>query len=111
MSFQFLTKKGVHGIFNTYYSARGFSEDRLVILCRRGSIICEGNKISVRSEKKLLKRMSVNDDGGYMAEYEDFYRAIRRKGKVRSSFIQGYIDLNVIIQALNSEKKWGLLNF
>lgn len=39
---------------------------------------------------------------GYFLEFTDFYNAIRKGTKVRSSFYEGYKDLQVIMEALKS---------
>jgi predicted dehydrogenase len=106
MSFQFETADGVHGMLNIFLSARGFSENRFLMLGNEGSILVDGNKILIKKEDEIELEETVETDGGYQAEFEDFYLAIRQGTKVVSSFSEAYRDLEVLISALESAKTW-----
>ncbi|NQU99407.1 MAG: hypothetical protein HQ538_01600, partial [Parcubacteria group bacterium] len=53
---------------------------------------------------------AVEESKGYKEEFEDFYKGIRLGGKVKSSFYEGYKDLQVILGAINSMNKWEKLS-
>ena len=48
MSFQFITTKEVHGVFNMYYSVHGHTENRLLILGDTGSILVEDDLVTLK---------------------------------------------------------------
>lgn len=110
MTFQFTTEGGVNGVFNAYFSANGFNGNRLAVLGEKGTIQVEGKRIL------LLKRggkpdaeETVETDGGYQAEFEDFYDAIMKGKEPVSTFYEAYKDFRTIVSALNSAKKWAEL--
>ena len=47
----------------------------------------------------------VEDDGGYQAELEDFYGAIREGKKTLYPFAEGYLDLEALIKGLEMAGK------
>jgi len=106
MSFQFRTVKNIHGILNTFYSSKGYEQDFILISGSEGSILIENNKLTLRSEEGTTFEEVIEDDQGYKEEFKDFYRGIRLGEKVKSSFFEGYKDLQVIIGAINSTSKW-----
>lgn len=106
MSFQFCTSKNIHGVLNAFYSSKGYEQDCILISGSEGSILIENNKLTLKSEKGTELEEAVEDDQGYREEFEDFYRGIRLGEKVRSSFFEGYKDLQVIMGAINSTNKW-----
>ena len=104
MSFQFATRHNVHGVFNVFFSANGYSENKIIITGKQGSIVVEHNTIIIKKIGENDIEESVEDDGGYAGQFEDFYKAIRTGKKVVSTFSKAYGDLEVIINALNSAK-------
>ena len=66
----------------------------------------ENNKLTLRSEEGITFEEVIEDDQGYKEEFEDFYRGIRLGKKVKSSFYEGYKDLQVIMGAIDSTSKW-----
>jgi len=70
-----------------------------------GSILIENGKLALKNEKGT-ELEEVGEGKGYKEEFEDFYRGIRLGKKVRSSFYEGYKDLQVIMGAINSASKW-----
>lgn len=109
-SFQFRTDQGVTGIYNSYYSVKGMSENRLTILGTEGTINIEGKKLSVCNGKGEPRVEVLDTDGGYMAEFEDFYNAIRYGGMPVSTFQEGYLDFKTIVVALKSADRWDKLD-
>ncbi|GAG72425.1 unnamed protein product [marine sediment metagenome] len=106
MSFQFRTDKNIYGVLNTFYSSKGYEQDCILISGSEGSILMENNKLTLRSEEGITFEEVIEDDQGYKEEFEDFYRGIRLGEKVKSSFYEGYKDLQVIMGAINSTNKW-----
>jgi len=100
MSFQFATSSGVHGVFNAFFSANGYSENRIIILGKSGSMVIEDNTISLKKHGKPDRVETLEDDGGYQAQFEDFYEAIRSGTPVKSSFAEAYQDFVTILKAL-----------
>jgi predicted dehydrogenase len=109
MSFQFLTNKNIHGVLNLFYSSKGYEENTMLISGLQGSILIENNKLTLKSESRIVFKEEVKDDMGYKEEFEDFYTGIRLGKKVKSTFYEGYKDLQVIMVAINSADKWKIL--
>lgn len=105
-SLQFCTDKNIHGVLNTFYSSKGYEQDCILISGSEGSILIENNKLTLKNERGIELEEAVEESKGYKEEFEDFYRGIRLGKKVRSSFYEGYKDLQVIMGAINSTKKW-----
>ena len=105
MSLQFETSKGVSGVFNLFFSVDGLWENRLLILGKEGTIIIEENKITLKADGEEDFVEEVEDDNGYIAEFTDFYNAIRKNKKVLSTPSEGFRDLEVIISALKSAER------
>ena len=103
-SLQFKTDKNINGVFNLFFSANGFSENNLIIFGKNGSMIVSGKKIIIKktgySEEKIV--VDTNDEGGFIAEFKNFYYSIRKGEKILSSFSDGYQDLKIIIKAISS---------
>ena len=106
MSFQFCTDKNMHGVLNIFDSSKGFEQDSILISGSEGSILIENNKLTLKNERGIELEEAIEESKGYKEEFEDFYRGIRLGEKVRSSFYEGYKDLQVIMGAINSTKKW-----
>lgn len=102
MSFQFSTESGVDGVFNVFFSSNGYSENRIIILGHEGSLVIENNNITIKKQGKLDQVETVDDDGGYQGQFEDFYEAIRAGKPVKSSFSEAYQDFAAILKALES---------
>ena len=78
----------------------------ILISGSEGSILVENNKLTLKNERGIELEEAIEESKGYQEEFEDFYRGIRFGEKVRSSFYEGYKDLQVIMGAINSTKKW-----
>ncbi|HEX9974226.1 MAG TPA: Gfo/Idh/MocA family oxidoreductase, partial [bacterium] len=52
MSFQFSTERRVDGVFNAFFSSNGYSENRIIILGRGGSLVIENNSITIKKQGK-----------------------------------------------------------
>jgi len=106
MSFQFRTDKDIYGVLNAFYSSRGYEKESILISGSEGSILIDNNKLTLRGEEGITFEEAIEDDQGFKEEFEDFYRGIRLGKKVKSSFYEGYKDLQVINGATNSTSKW-----
>ncbi|MDZ7331383.1 MAG: Gfo/Idh/MocA family oxidoreductase [candidate division KSB1 bacterium] len=112
LSFQFATEQNVHGVFNLFFSANGYAENRIIILGTKGSLLIQNNEIQIKWQGQECRREIIEDDGGYCGQFEDFYQAIRTGKPIKSSFAQAYQDLRTIFMALESgEKQQRLHNF
>ena len=105
MSFQFCTDKNIFGVLNAFYSSKGYEKDCILISGSEGSILIEDDKLTLKNEKGI-ELEEVEESKGYKEEFEDLFKGIRFGKKVRSSFYEGYKDLQVIMGAINSTSKW-----
>jgi len=105
MSSQFIIGGKIQGVLNLFFSANGYSENRLIILGGKGSILLEGDKLVLRRNEKIVTEETFKNDNGYEEEFLDFFMAIRNGQNVRSSFYEGYMDLKTMIELLNSSAR------
>jgi predicted dehydrogenase len=105
MSFQFTTESKVDGVFNVFFSSNGYAENRIIILGREGSLVIESNTITLKKAGAQDRAETMEDDGGYQGQFDDFYDAIRTGKSVKSSFSEGYQDFVTILKALDSAEK------
>ena len=111
MSFQFVFENGMNGVFNMYFSALGMSKNQLVILGSDGSLVLEGNKLTVKRQNKPDIEETIETDRGYQGQLEDFYDAIVKHMMPVSTFEEAFKDFRTMIMALDSAMKWEELNF
>jgi len=103
MSFLFATSHMVKGVLNIYYSVDGYREDKLLLIGTEGTIIVEdGSRITLKKEGDQDTVADFPESGGYLEEFEDFYKAVRGGGKVLSTFHEAYMDLTVMLGAIHS---------
>ena len=101
-SFQFKTKQNIDGVLNLFYSSNGYFENRIIILGGKASIMVENNTITIKQKGKPDFKEIIEEDGGYVGEFEDFYEAIQTGKKVVASFEESYRDLEIIIKAIEA---------
>ena len=113
MSFQFNTASNVSGVWNIFVSANGFREDGILIYGTRGSLLAVqigdtfgNNKIVLQKNTRTEFEEVLENDTGFQEEFEDFYQAVRTGQKVVSSFSEACRDLEVVVRALDSAKRW-----
>ena len=106
MSFSFVFQCGVNGVFNTYFSAQGMNENRLVICGKDGTLILEGNKIVLKQQGRPDIEETVESEGGYRGQFEDFYDCIMDGKEPLSTFQEAYKDFRTIVCAIDSARKW-----
>ncbi len=101
----------INGIFNYFLSANGYAENRMVILGNKGSIIVESNKINLKKKGEPDQEETVEDDGGYFRQLENFYEAIRFNKPIISTFKKAYSDLHIILKAFESVDTGNMVAF
>ncbi len=106
MSFQFVFENGANGIFNSYFSARGMNENRLVVLGTKGTIVLEGKIITLRRQGEEEVKEVIETDGGYTGQLEDFFECIANGKEPVSTFVEAYRDFRTIVLAIDSAKNW-----
>ena len=100
----FKTTNGINGSFNMSASVEGYSENRLLIFGNRGTIIIKDDDVIIMNLEGESFKESMNDDGGYKAQFENFYDAVQNGGEVVSTFKEAYKDIEVLLNAyLSSE--------
>jgi predicted dehydrogenase len=102
LQFMFDSESGVAGVFTECFSAAGASEGKLLILGSEGSLSCENDSITVRRPGRPDSVEAFPGDDGYVAEFEDFYRAVREGSVPLSDFSEGRKDLESILGALEA---------
>jgi len=102
---QFTTQNNIQGVINIFFSSNSYSENRLIVLGSKGSIVADNDQLSVKINNKLESQENFENDNGFKEEFEDFYAAIRENQKVKSTFFEAYCDLKVLIDALETSVK------
>jgi predicted dehydrogenase len=105
LGMQFATRGGVEGTLHLFLSVSGHAMHRISIFGTGGTIVTEDNTITLQRDGRRPVVERTNSDGGYIGEFTDFYRAITRGTPVRSTFREGYRDLEAILMALESAKR------
>jgi len=107
LSILFTTAQGVCGVCNMYNSAICGVENRLRILGDKGTLILANSTIEIQTNENSSKEQ-IENDGGIIEEFNDFFSAIRMQTPVSSSFYQAYKDMEAIVAAVES-KDWHLV--
>lgn len=102
MSFLFNTSNNVSCVFNYYFSAVGYNERLLKILGTEGTMFIKDKNITIKKENTPDHIETIQSEGGYKEEYEDFYDAIRSVRNVKCTFLEAYKDLKPLIEAIES---------
>lgn len=102
MSFLFNTSQKVSCVFNYYFSSMGYQERKLKILGTQGTMVVEGKNITIKKVNSSDYVETVQSEGGYKEEFENFYGAIRNGEKVKSTFLEAYKDLKALLDALEA---------
>lgn len=105
MSLQFETETGIAGVFNDYFTANGFQENRLVIIGREGTLTIEADDITLKRHGEKPVQETVESMHGYREELENFHAAIREGQKVVSTFYEAYKDFEVLAKAILAAQK------
>ena len=106
----FKTTSDIIGSFNMSASVEGYSENRLLIFGKRGTIIIEHDDIEVMNPEGKSFKESMSDDGGFKAQFENFYGAVRNGDEVVSTFREAQKDIEVLLKAYQSAESGGPFN-
>lgn len=98
------TTNGINGSFNMSASVEGYSDNKLLIFGDRGTIIIKDDDLVVNNPEGESLEESIDDNGGFKAQFENFYDAIRNGGKVVSTFDEAYKDIEVLLKAYSSSE-------
>lgn len=104
LSFQFETVGGVQGVLNIFVSVKGLFKNEIVIVGREGTIEVVNNKsIRIHRQGNSVEE-TIPADTSYLAEFKDFFQAIRTGQPVASSFSEAFRDLEVMLSAVSGAK-------
>ena len=102
-SMQFKTEQNVHGILNLFLSPVGYEQNDFHVFGEKGSILIESNDITIKTADGKETRESIEDDGGYKNQLEDFYKAVRENTENNSPFEESFRDFEILVEALLKE--------
>ncbi|MFH1195702.1 MAG: Gfo/Idh/MocA family oxidoreductase [bacterium] len=105
MSMMFETKNGKSCLMNLFFSVKGHQKSNLLIFGSKGTIQIINNTILVKKENQSEKKFVVTTDGGFTAEFENFYNAIIKGEKVIGTFEEGLKDVKVMFSSFESSDK------
>jgi predicted dehydrogenase len=105
MSVQMIFSTGIKVIYNLFFTVKHHWENKLLVFGDRGTIEANDDMISLKLNDSAPQIIDASDFGGYDEEFMDFYNAIVSRKKVKSAFIDGYKDMEVVFAALNSAEK------
>jgi predicted dehydrogenase len=106
-----------NGAIGTMYdiaSVEGYNRNDVVIIGSKGTMLIESdmetltiNESSGNSIRYIIKNDKTES---YVREFSDFYNCIRNDEKPKSSFHEGYRDLQLGITALTTNERWDTLS-
>lgn len=102
MSVQMIFSSGVKVIYNLFFSVKHHWENKLLVFGDKGTIEVNDDLIALKLNDNTPQIIDGSDFGGYDEEFMDFYKAIITRKKVKSAFIDGYKDMEVVFAALKS---------
>ena len=105
MSVQLIFNSGIKVIYNLFFTVKHHWENKLLIFGDKGTIEANDDLISLKLNKNNPKIIDASDFGGYDEEFENFYDAILNRKKVKSTFLDGFKDMQVVFAALKSAEK------
>jgi len=109
LSLQFSTESGVEGVLNLFNSSNGYLRNQLVILGTEGAIqVRNAANIVVTSGGSAQQDEETVANTSYVAEFLDFYSAIREGRTPVSSFRRAFRDFQILLQAYDSSGQAGL---
>lgn len=111
MSLQFVFESGVNGSLDIYFSAQGMNKNELTILGSKGTIVVQGNVLSVKCGGNEESREVIETDRGYRGQLEDLYESIVKHRRPVSTFQEAFKDFKTMVLALDSAMKWEELKF
>ncbi len=110
MSVQMIFSSGVKVIYNLFFTVKHHWENKLLVFGDKGTIEVNDEMITLKVNDNDSQIINASDYGGYDEEFNDFYNAIVNSKKVKSTFKDGYKDMEVIFAALRSAEKNQIVN-
>ena len=105
MSVQMIFRSGIKAIYNLFFTVKHHWENKLLVFGDKGTIEANDDVITLKLKDNNPQIIDASDFGGYDEEFMDFYNAIVHRKKVKSAFIDGYKDMEVVFAALASAEK------
>jgi len=102
-SLQFKTDQNVHGVINIFLSPVGYDQNEFHIFGAKGSILIDSNDIIIKTSDGKEIMESIEDEGGYKKQLEDFYKAVRENTDNQSPFEESFRDFEILVEALHQE--------
>jgi predicted dehydrogenase len=106
-----------NGAIGTMYdiaSVEGYNRNDVVIAGSKGTMLFESDMESLtinESSGNSIRHIMKNDKNeSYVREFSDFYDCIRNGKTPKSSFQEGYKDLQLGITALTTNERWDVLS-
>lgn len=96
----FTLETGVAGQLNLCFSANGYSDNKLVILGNKGSILFENETVKVMSGNEESSSTIYSFFDSYRNQFDDFYNCIRNGSKPVSTFEEGVKDLEFMMRLI-----------
>jgi predicted dehydrogenase len=100
----FETDSGVKGTFNDYFRSNGYYENRLVVFGTDGTIVFNrdrsGETVVVQGREIPRREFKFEHSESYKNEFEDFYNAVVKDKRPKSSFEEGAKDFETMLGAL-----------
>lgn len=104
MSVQLRFRSGINVVYNLFFTVKNHWENKLLIFGDKGTLEANDDKIALKFNDRSPEVFYCADLGGYDLEFIDFYNAIVTGSKVKSTFIEGYKDMEVVFAALKAAK-------
>lgn len=105
MSVQMIFTSGINVIYNLFFTVKHHWENKLLVFGDKGTIEANDDMITLKLNGDNPQIINASDFGGYDEEFIDFYNAIVSRKNVKSAFIDGYKDMEVVFAALKSAEK------
>lgn len=86
------------------FSAHGISEDRMVVLGETGAMVIGVDGIDITTDDGGHEHIEVEKSSGYREEFLDFHRAVTTGSAPASSILEGYRDLELILNVIEASK-------
>lgn len=109
VSLHMIFENGAMGTFTDIASIVGVQQMPFILVGSEGTITIENfQRVTLQTLDGETQTVEFpeGDGGGYVEEFEDFYRAIRTGSTPRASFAQCYKDLQLGMTSLMTNDRW-----
>ena len=109
VSLHMIFENGAMGTFTDIASIVGVQQMPFILVGSEGTITIENfQRVTLQTLAGETQTIAFpeGDGGGYVEEFEDFYRAIRTGSTPRASFAQCYKDLQLGMTSLMTNDRW-----